>query len=265
MIVDTIAAVVFDLDGVMYRGDTPLPDAGEAVARLREMGKKVLFCSNNSSRTRSFFVKKLLDMGIEAHLEEMMGSSFAAALYIKDNGLACPTAYIIGEEGVFAELGAVGVRFLDEVTEELLPDYVVVGIDRQFTYDKLRRAQYALLHGSKFIATNRDATYPTEAGVLPGAGTMVAAVETAAGCAPILIGKPETILVRKLLQLHNVQPSQALMVGDRLDTDIVSGNRVGMPTALVLTGVTDELRAKEATGDRKPQFICGTLGDLFGE
>ena len=175
---------VFDLDGVMYLGDTAIPYASEAVNRLREAGKQVYYLTNNSGRTRADYCAKLASVnGLIVPESAIFTSAYATALYLKQRGAAGRSAYVIGEPGLAAELSASGGLQCITQPDSVDPgdiDYVVMGIDRQFTYDKLRFAHAALTRGhAQFIATNRDATFPLEVGEIPGGGSLVAALATA--------------------------------------------------------------------------------------
>lgn len=258
---------VFDLDGVLYLGDTAIPHAAEAVRRLQASGAPVYFLTNNSGRTRADYCHKLAQVnGLDIAESQVFTSAYATALYLKAQGAAGRTVFVVGEAGLAAELEAVGglraVRVPDSVPSAEI-DYVVVGIDRQFTYDKLRFAHAAIVRGhAQFIATNRDSTFPMETGEVPGGGSLVAALATATAREPLTIGKPETHAYEAILQAANVPAAQSVMVGDRLDTDIAVGNRAGAQTVLVLTGVTPAAQARAAVSPFIPDRIIGDLREL---
>lgn len=258
---------VFDLDGVMYLGGTAIPHAAEAVSRLRGQGKNIYFLTNNSGRTRSDFHDKLAKVnGLDIPESQIFTSAYATALYLKAQGTVGKSVFIVGEGGLAHELSeTAGLRVIteaDSVSPETI-DYVVVGIDRQFTYDKLRFAHAAITRGhAHFIATNRDATFPTETGEIPGGGSIVASLATAVGREPLTIGKPETYAYKEILQVAGVSAAESVMVGDRLDTDIAVGNRVGAQTVLTLTGVTSRQQAESAPKDWRPDMIIGDLREL---
>lgn len=254
------------MDGVLYRGDTPIPDAVSALARLQADGRKVYLLTNNSGSSRQQYVDKLAAMGYSVPISNIFTSAYAAAIYLSANHGSGKNVFIIGQSGIAEELSAVGMNVFvrpDEVPCTQI-DYVVVGIDRAFTYDKLRFAHACIVRGhAQFVATNCDATYPVENGTIPGAGSIVASVATATGRQPLVIGKPEPHALEAILRVAGDTPDQTLMTGDRLDTDIAAGNRVGSHTALVLTGVTTRQEAETATGDLKPDKIIGTLLELL--
>ncbi len=256
---------VFDLDGVIYRGKEPQPHAKELISVLKDRGHTVRFYTNNAARTRKSYISKLESMGIPTPVEEIMTSSYATALYFIEKNALGKTVYRIGEQGMADEFEAAGMKVLyDQEEPHAKIDFVTVGIDRQFSYQKLARAQRAILKGAQFIATNEDATFPLEGGTLqPGGGCMVAAVRCATGIEPFVVGKPSTYAYDKILELTDCTPERSVMVGDRLDTDILVGNRAGAKSVLVLTGVTSREQAESAKGDLKPDMIIETLGELI--
>ena len=258
---------VFDLDGVLYLGSTPIPHAADAVRRLQDAGKSVYFLTNNSAQTRADYRAKLAKVnGLEVPESAIFTSAYATALYLKQRGAAGRSAFVIGEPGLAAELrdsaGLVPVTQPDAVDLHDI-DYVVVGIDRQFSYDKLRFAHEAITRGhAQFIATNRDTTLPTEAGEVPGGGSLVAALAAATGREPVNMGKPEPHGYEAILEAARVTAPQSVMVGDRLDTDIAVGRRAGAHTLLVLTGVTSPAQAQAAPPEWRPERIIGDLREL---
>ena len=262
-----VTAYVFDLDGVLYLGDTPLPEAAEAVTRLRDAGKHVYFLTNNSGKTRADYCEKLRVVnGLNVPESSVFTSAYATALYLKERGAAGKTVFVIGEPGLAAELrdcGGLAVVTDPNGADHMAIDYVVIGIDRQFTYDKLRFAHAAITRGhAQFVATNRDATFPMEDGEIPGGGSLVAALATATGREPVTIGKPETHAYEAILHAAGVTAPESVMVGDRLDTDILVGRRAGARTVLVLTGVTSAVQAENAPPEQRPDLIIGDLREM---
>lgn len=256
---------VFDLDGVIYRGAEPQPHSREVISTLRNLGHTVRFYTNNAANSRESYLTKLSVMGIPVTIDEIMTSSYATALYFVEENAVGKTVYRIGGQGMSDEFEAVGMRVITDGDDPGAPiDFVVVGMDRDFNYSKLARAQKAIREGAQFIATNEDATYPVEGGALvPGGGCMVAAVRTATSVAPFVVGKPETYALDKILDLTSTPPERAVMVGDRLETDIMVGNRAGAHTVLVLTGVTSREQAEAAIGNLRPGRIIETLAELL--
>ena len=256
---------IFDLDGVIYRGMELQPHAAEVIEALRSRGDNVRFFTNNATKTRDTFANKLISLGIPTKIEEVMTSAYATALYLADINAAGKTAYQVGERGIQVELEAIGLKVIKgEEEPEAHIDYVVVGLDRNFNYQKLSRAQNAIIKGAKFIATNEDATLPIESGtVIPGGGCMVAAIRIATSINPLVIGKPESYAIDKILQMTNTPREKAFLIGDRLETDIVGGNRAGATSILVLTGVTTRKQAEAAMGEIAPDKIIETLAELL--
>lgn len=259
---------VFDLDGVMYLGETAIPHAAEAVVRLQDAGKPVFFLTNNSGRTRADYQDKLATVnGLKVPETAIFTSAYATALYLKQRGAEGRSAFVIGEPGLAQELeqsgGLRAVTAADSVDPQTI-DYVVVGIDRKFTYDKLRFAHAAIMRGhAQFLATNRDATFPQEDGEIPGGGSLVAALATATGREPVTVGKPETHAYEAILQAAGVTAPESVMIGDRLDTDIAVGRAAGAHTVLVLTGVTSPEKAHSAPPEWRPEQIIGDLSEFI--
>lgn len=255
---------VFDLDGVIYRGSELLPHADKVVSELKNRGRAVYFLTNNSTRSRDDYASKLSSMGIPAKPSDIMTSAYAAALFLKHKHFEGASAYVVGEDGLRKELESAGIKVLGSDADSA--DYVVAGLDRSFNYDKLAAAQRLIIGGATFVATNRDPTFPVENGmVMPGGGSIVSAIETASGTAPIVIGKPEPYCVQMVLESSGFSADEAVMVGDRLDTDIMMGNRVGMKTAFVLTGVCGREDVLSAPSDMQPNIIISDLIELLDE
>lgn len=255
---------VFDLDGVVYRGKQPLPHAIEVLNLLQDSGRRVFFLTNNSGATRQQYAEKLQSMGVEAQPEQFITSAWATALYLQralDRGARL---FVVGEPGLKQELCAAGFEVVESVEPEI-PAAVVVGIDRAFSYERLAQAQYAILNGARFIATNADATYPAEDRLLPGAGAIVAAIATATGHKPRIIGKPNPQILQPYIERGQIRPEQTLLVGDRLDTDIALANLFHIPCALVLTGVSTREDVACAPLEQLPQWVLNNLADLLGD
>ena len=260
-----VTTFVFDLDGVVWRGESPIPCAISAINDLRAAGKRCLFCTNNSSQTQADFVTKLASMGIEGMAEEeIVTSSSATALYLSAQYTGPFLAYVIGGEGIRLALQKIGARIVRDVdiTEDTNVDCVVAGIDREISYEKLRVAQRLIHRGALFIATNRDGTYPVEDGVIPGAGAIISAIETASGSTPVTIGKPRPVMIQLVMQKYALQPEQVAVIGDRLDTDIVCARRAGVAALLVTTGVTTLQQARRAKGELRPDAVFPDLASF---
>jgi len=256
-----VCTVMFDLDGVIWRGQRPFPEAGPAVQWLGEQGISSYFLTNNSTRTRADYVGLLARAGITCTEDRIMTSAYATALYMAERGWKDKQALVIGENGLEEELKRAGMR-VARPPEWRDAQAVVVGLTRSFDYEALFCAQQAILSGATFIASNRDGTYPTEEGLLPGAGSIVAAVAAATHTEPTVVGKPQPYMVEKVLASANCSAEHAALVGDRLDTDIELARRLGIFAILVLTGVTTMEAARAAEGLCRPDAIIETLGEL---
>ena len=255
---------VFDLDGVIYRGTESQAHSREIIEHLKSLGHIIRYLTNNSSKTRQTYSAKLSSMGIPATVDEIMTSSYAAALYFAETNAVGKTVYVIGERGITEELTKAGMNIITGGDDpDAHVDFVVAGMDRQFNYQKLARAQDAILHGARFIATNEDATFPVEGGrLMPGAGTITAAIRAATSVEPFVVGKPQLYAFEKILQLTGVPAQRTVVIGDRLTTDVLVGNRAGAETVLVLTGCTSREEADAAEGEMKPHRIIDTLAEL---
>lgn len=254
-----VRVVIFDLDGVLYRGERPLPGALETVERLRAAGTRVIYATNNSTRTRADYVTRLRAFGFPCELDDVVTSAYATARYLARKGLHPKDPLIVGGRGLHEELREAGV--IDR-EHEVLPfaeaagrppaDLVVVGLKQDFTYDDLAEAQRALLAGAPFVAANKDVSFPVEGRLLPGAGAIVAALENATGRVAVCIGKPEPFMFEEALRRAGARGEDAVVVGDSLATDMLAAHRVGARGVLILTGVTtqDALAAHDgATAD----------------
>lgn len=251
-LVDRYSGVVLDIDGVCVRGEAALPSAPEVVAELRRRGIGVAFATNNSTRTPADVAAGLTDAGIAAEPDRIVTSA-QAAVALLDPGTRC---LVIGMDGLrepLAERGCV------EVDDPAKAETVVVGLDRDATYDDLARATDALVSGARFLGTNGDTSMPVPGGIRPGAGALLASLAAASGRQPEIAGKPHRPLFEAAAD--KLPDGPVLMVGDRLETDIVGAQRMGWDAALVLTGVTsaaDAARARPA-----PTYVLSDLGGLL--
>lgn len=249
-------AYIFDLDGTVYRGNEVLPYAAETIATLKAGGRRVAYLTNNSSQTQAHFAEKLSRMGIPTEPHDVVSTATGAAAHMTAQGMR--TAFVIGEPGLVATLREARIAVVNALANGLIVpqaaqtevDAVVVGICRHFDYALLDGAMNRIRAGAEFIATNRDNIYPLEGDrVIPGTGSIVAAVATCSEREPFLIGKPRPFLVEVALSQLGVAAGDTLVVGDRYDTDILSGQAAGCDTYLVLTGITKEPPAGQPWGD----------------
>jgi phosphoglycolate/pyridoxal phosphate phosphatase family enzyme len=256
--------LIFDLDGVIYRGDTAVPGAIPTLHHLTSAGHRLFFLTNNSTRSRRDYADKITGMGFPARPEQVMTSAYATGLYLHREGAAGKRVVLIGEHGLAEEMTLAGLIVVPPESDERA-DYVVVGLDRFLTFARLQRAFEEVRAGARFIATNKDPTYPMEEGrEIPGGGSMVAALEYATGVTPLAIGKPEPYTLEEILRLASGGPEEAIMVGDRLDTDIRVGRRMGLTTVLPLTGVTTPAVLEATAPDERPDYVIETLEELPG-
>ncbi|MHA1913764.1 MAG: HAD-IIA family hydrolase [Promethearchaeota archaeon] len=269
-----IKLAIFDLDGVVYRGDTLILNADKIIAQLKEMSIKVVFNSNNSTATRHTYVDKLSQFNIPCKVTDFYTSASITSAEItktKENA----KIYVIGEIGLREELKSLGHKIVNQPSNDNDVDFVIVGLDRQFTYETLAIAQKCILEGdAQFYATNTDSTLPVAGGLKPGAGVMVNALITCTNKKPLrIMGKPEPLGINLILKDFNTSPKNACIFGDRLNTDILAGNRAGITSIAVLTGVStlemiEELRsnsAQSANIDKNliPNLVINNLGEIF--
>src|SRR5256712_5016439 len=247
-----------DMDGVLYRGDQPVPGAIETLNTLRQRGVKVAFITNNASRHRQELAEKVSSMGFHCDPDEVWGSAHTAALYIAREA---PEArvFVVGTAGMVREMHEAGVTVVP--THEGAT-HAVAGLDMGLAYEKLKQPHHAICHGAKFIATNLDATYPdTLTTTTPGGGAIVAALRTSTGVEPIVIGKPQTTGLELVADFWGVGPPDTASVGDRLATDNADARAIRCLAVLVLTGISTRAEAEAARGLERPDII---LPDLTG-
>ena len=244
-----------DLDGVVYHGDRVIPSAPGFFRFLRARGIPFLMTTNNSTLGPPQYVEKLARMDIEIAESEVLASADATASYLQEHAPAGARVYVIGEMGLRDAIQAAGLTLADTDAQ-----YVVVGLDRDLTFDKLTKATRLLRAGAFFVGPNPDTTLPTDDGLIPGAGSFHALLTAATGVRPHIIGKPEPTMLQIGCERLGLAPAETAMIGDRLDTDIVGGSRAGMRTILVLTGVStlDEAAAAAV----KPDHVFADLPAL---
>lgn len=229
-----VRGYVIDMDGVLYRGDTLLPHVAEFLAALDARGVSYVMATNNSTLTPEQYVEKLASMGIQAEASRILTSGLAARAWLDQQYPAGTRIYVIGMPPLLDVILGDG-RFVPAGVDA---EVVVAGADFELTYEKLRVATLAIRNGARFVATNPDRTLPTEEGLIPGAGALLAALEAATDVKPLVIGKPEPSLPLQSAAILGTAPEETAMLGDRFDTDIAAGHAAGFTTVLVLTGVT---------------------------
>ena len=251
---------IFDMDGVLYRGDLQLPGVIDLINALEIREIPYMLATNNSMATPESYVRKLAKMGIETRPESILTSATATRDYLNENLPAGSKIFVIGMPALAEQLFEHSTHIqLDVPAEDTTA--VVMGLDVDFTYAKLKAGAMAVRNGARFIATNTDATLPTEEGLVPGAGSIVSALRTASGQTPTVIGKPEPTTLLMSAKTMNLDPADCVMIGDRLDTDILAGARAGMLTAMVLTGVST--RADIASAEALPDLVFTDLTALL--
>ncbi|KAB7706994.1 TIGR01457 family HAD-type hydrolase [Bacillus aerolatus] len=245
---------LIDLDGTMYQGTEEIKEARDFIARLNEKNIPYLFVTNNSSRTPAQVAGKLTEFQIPAAPEQVFTTSMATANFIS-NQKEDASVYVIGEEGIRSALEEKGLTLV----EHEHPDFVVTGIDRGISYEKLAMACLAVRNGAAFISTNGDIAIPTERGLLPGNGSLTSVIAVSTETSPVFIGKPEAIIMEQALQVLGTKKEETLMVGDNYQTDILAGIRAGIDTLLVHTGVTQKEHLNHV--EKQPTHIRNNLGD----
>ena len=247
-----ISGIISDLDGVVYRGQDPIPSAVEAFRRWHKLGVPYAFVTNNSTKTAAEFANKINGMGIPVDPSQIVTTAMATAQVVATNHPATARVFVVGAEALRDAILSKGLTLAETAV-----DVVVVGLDQNFTYHTLSLAQTALLSGAAFYGTNADPMLPKSSGFDPGAGSILAAVRTASGKTPIIIGKPGRQMIDMGLARLGTQRDQTLMIGDQIDTDIIAGKAAGLPTVLVNTGVPQ-------TGPRQtePDFEVANLTDI---
>ena len=256
---DQISGVIFDMDGVLYRGHQPLNGASELIQFLDEAHIPFAMATNNSSQTPQSYMTKLSGMNIHGiQPEQVVTSGTVSVDFLRDHFEEGSAVYVIGGDGLMEMIEEAGFQIAEQDV-----DAVVVGIDRQLTYDKLHLATTLILEGATFIGTNPDVTFPTPEGVAPGAGSILALLETATDVKASVMGKPAQAMFQSALQKIGTRPQETLMIGDRLATDIFGGKQANLQTALMLTGVThrDQVSESEYIPNAIYENLCELLKD----
>lgn len=245
-----------DMDGVIVMSGSPIPEAVDVVNRLNSRGE-VFVLSNNSTRSRKKIAENLKDIGVKLPAGRVINSAFVLAKFLREEKGPL-SVFTIGEEGLDLELQELG----HEITTPEDSEVVAVGMDRGLTYKKLDRALTSLNGGATFFATNSDSTFPTPEGESPGAGASVGAIQGMGYEPERIVGKPSEVAANIAMEVAGVsEPSECLVIGDRLETDILLGERAGMDSALVLSGVETEESLEKS--DLKPTYVVQELPDIL--
>ena len=248
---------IIDMDGVIYHGNNLLPGAEEFVKWLIKNEKSFLFLTNASNRTPEELHQKLLRMGLEVDSSHFYTSSLATAKFLQLQNPNC-SAFVIGDAGLYNALHDSGITMND-----IDPDYVIIGETSQYNYDNISRAMRLVNNGARLIGTNSDLTAPSESGDLPACRALIAPIEVTTGKQAYYVGKPNPLMMRTGLRILGCHSADTVMIGDRMDTDIIAGIESGLDTALVLTGVTNMENITQYP--YRPRIIINSVGDIAAE
>jgi 4-nitrophenyl phosphatase len=249
-------AILLDMDGVLYRGDRALPGVNDLLGLCERRGIAYTCVTNNSTLTPEDYQAKLAAMGIDMPAARVITSSTATRRYLEHEFPRGTPAFYVGMRGLRVALFGDGYFVYDEQH----PQLVVSGLDSELTYQKLKIAALAIRAGARYIATNPDFTLPTDEGLVPGAGSIVALLRTATDVEPTVIGKPAPAMFQTAIEILGADPRRTLVIGDRLDTDIAGAAAAGLASALVLTGVAT--RAQLAQSALQPEIVFAGLPEL---
>jgi 4-nitrophenyl phosphatase len=262
-----IRGVVMDMDGVLWRGEEPLPGLAEMFVWLAETGMPYVLASNNSGKTRADYIAKLARMGVDDVPESsIVTSGTATAAYLQSRYRPGTRVHVLGMDGLRQTLDEAGYDVYNQSNDEPV-EVVVVGVDFALTYDKLKQAALYIRSGADFVGTNPDRTFPLPEGLVPGTGSLIAALQAATDRQPVIIGKPGRPMFQAALDVLDSPAAQTVMIGDRLDTDIQGAQEAGLKTILVFSGVTtaDELAGAQmwpdVAYDGLPELLKAWAGD----
>lgn len=248
---------ICDMDGVIYHGNRLLPGVKEFVDWLYATNKEFLFLTNSSERSPRELQQKLARMGLDVNEKHFYTSALATAKFISSQAPGC-SAYVIGAPGLVNALYEAGITMND-----VNPDYVIVGETSNYNYENVLHAVKLVQNGAKLIGTNTDMTGPSEQGIIPACRAWISPIELATGKSAYFVGKPNPLMMRTGLKLLGVHSAEAVMVGDRMDTDIIAGIETGLDTVLVLSGCTT--REEVDNYPYRPKYILSGVGDIVPE
>ncbi len=258
-----LRALILDMDGVLWRGEQPIGDLPAVFQEIRRRGLQFTLATNNATLSVEQFREKLSRFGAEVEEAQILNSAGATAYTLQRRHPEGGPVYMIGESGLRQALESAGFSVLDGTTSGSpeKPLAVVVGLDRALTYEKLMQAALLIRSGTPFIATNPDRTLPVPQGLIPGTGSILAALQAATDQEPLVIGKPMPVIYQVALERMGVGTEETLVVGDRLETDIAGAQQIGCRTALVLSGVAT--RAQAGSWSPPPDFLAADLAELL--
>jgi 4-nitrophenyl phosphatase len=253
-----LKALLLDMDGVLWRDAEPIGNLPAILKTITDKGLRVAFVTNNATKTVEQYQEKFRGFGVDIAAEQIHTSARVAAQLLADQYQCGGNVFVIGEKGLRDAMQDRGFKIADK---DCLA--VIVGLDRDLTYQKLETATHLIREGAAFIGTNPDRTLPSPRGQVPGAGSILAFLETSTDKKPTIIGKPERALLDSALSSLGIQPQESLMVGDRVETDVAAGQKTGCKTALVLSGVTSEQTAR--AWKPEPDYIEKDLESLLAK
>jgi len=262
-LVDLFDGFLIDMDGVVYVGESPTEGSAATILHLKNKGKSILFLTNDPRKSPSEYADKLTKIGIEANSHDVVTSGMAIAYHIIEEckNFENMKAYVIGSDVLRDQIKETGLKIVDG-EEAKKADFVILGSHPDFHYNEMKIATLALRNGADFYATNRDPAYPSEEGHIPATGAILASVEVASGKKAKVAGKPESLIFDvALAKLDLKDRENIVMIGDRLDTDILGGKNAGLSTILVLTGSTKKEDLKDS--EIKPDYVINDLRDLL--
>ena len=268
--------LLVDLDGVVYRGSDPVPGIAALLDRLVRTGDEVIYVTNNSLWYRTDYVDRLRSMGAPVSVDRIVSSPRATALYLRESAPGLTRVLVLGGPGLGREMRDVGfdvvmageaaarveAEGIDRFEAAGRPEAVVVGLDPDLSWQRLAVATSSIRAGARFVVTNRDPIYPTERGLMPGAGAIVAAVEAASECVPVSIGKPAPLLLEEAARVAGVDPASAVMIGDSIRTDLPAARAVGARCVLMLTGVTSRAEVEALARQDRPDAVAADAVEL---
>ena len=268
--------LLVDLDGVVYRGADPVPGVAAVLMTRANAGDHIVYVTNNSMHYRADYVTRLTDLGAPVTPDRVVSAPRATALYLREHHPEVSRVLAVGASGLDRELRDVGLEVvnagfaaermgregIDGMAAAGAPGAVVAGVDPQLTYLRIAAAADCIRAGARFIATNRDPVYPTERWLRPGAGSIVSAIEVASGVTPLVIGKPEPLLMEQAAHAVGMDPKDAIVIGDGIGTDLAAANAVGARTILMLTGVTTRAVAEALPERERPFAIAADAAEL---
>lgn len=249
MNLNDINALIVDMDGVLWRGDSALPGLHKFFGFLTEKSLPFMLATNNASKTVSQYQQKFAGLGVKIQPENVMTSSLATAAHLEDEIEPGSKVYVVGQDGLIDAIRQAGFVIVDDASQPV--EAVAAGIDFNLTYEKLKNATLLIRRGARFVGSNGDLTFPSEEGLYPGTGSILAALAAATGVKPTVVGKPEPLMFEIAVRRMKSDPANTAMIGDRLETDILGAQRAGLKTILVTTGIDnqDSIAEKEIQPD----------------